>query len=523
MLIIPVEKNIDWRRPPLATIGLILVNLMIFVSFLHQDDRLQAEALKQYVSQDLPALEIPAYEVYLERQFRLHGRSDGQLLLAIKNMATDEKPEWLYPLVLRDLDFAAYLVRDGSYFWHEAVYNNWRKSRQEIYDRYLNQMSDIKYGLLTADLNLSDFVTYQFLHAGWWHLIGNMLFLFVFGFTIERALGAIRFVIAYLLCGMFSAEFYALFAGEDLVPLVGASGSISGLMGMYVALFGRQRIRFFYNIAIYFGYFTAPALAVLPVWLGKEIIEYSFGRHSNIAFMAHVGGMLAGAGLIALFGKSWLQVKAEFHEASDDDKDEAFREEYDLALKALGRMEFPVARERFRVLYSKYPQAYEILLHTYHLEKLKPQSEAFAKVLSELVDALIRRGDFAALISVYRESVELTKHRQVLNTAVITKVLYACIREGDLKEAERVFTHLREREKTEAVREACLLLINAFKQRQQQLKVNQYQDAVRAHRPGNLGLPPAQPSNTSSIPCLTTELPPRWHVLLRTRHWSMTL
>jgi membrane associated rhomboid family serine protease len=480
MIIIPVEKSIDWRKPPMATIALVICNVALFVWFSIQDNSLHTRALQQYEAQALPAMEIPAYEIYLQRRVRLQGSSDAELLLEIKEAQEEGNARWVSNYMLYDLDFVAYLVKDGPFFWHEDEYRSWLEKRQQINDRYLVYISGFAYGLLPGDTHLSDFATYQFLHADWWHLLGNMIFLFVIGFTVERALGAMRFVLAYLLCGMLSGQFYTLFSAEELVPLVGASGSISGLMGMYVALFGLQRIRFFYHFAIYFGYFSAPALAVLPVWLGKELIEFVFTRSSNVAFLAHIGGLLGGAGLVALFGKSYLQVKEDFHEVTEDESDEIFRNEYDIALKALARMEFANARERFRVLHQKYPSSFDILQHCYHLEKLLPSSETFAQVFTEMIDTCIKRGDLTILMKVYREGTTLSDKATTIDSSVATKVLYACIRQGELKDAELVFSHLRQQATPEMAREGCLLLVEAFKQRQQTMKVNQYQGVLKA-------------------------------------------
>jgi hypothetical protein len=183
---------------------------------------------------------------------------------------------------------------------------------------------------------------------------------------------------------------------------------------------------------------------------------------------------------VALFGKSYLQVREAFHEVSEEESDVVFRNEYDIALKALGRMEFSTARERFRVLHEKYPGSFEILQHCYHLEKLQPNSDVFTQIFTEIIDTTIKRNDVSVLMKTYKEGTALGDKSLVLDSTIATKVLYACIRQGELKDAELVFSHFRHRVSPEIAREACLLLVEAFKQRQQTMKVNHYQEQLKA-------------------------------------------
>src|SRR5690606_8101923 len=103
----------------------------------------------------------------------------------------------------------------------------------------------------------------------------------------------------YLLSGVAANLLHLGFNLGEYVPVVGASGAISGLMGMYLALYRLRKIRFFYTLGFYFGEFRAPALFIFPLWIGKEIYGHFF-IESNTAYAAHLGGLLAGAGLMLL-------------------------------------------------------------------------------------------------------------------------------------------------------------------------------------------------------------------------------
>src|SRR5690606_35880873 len=124
----------------------------------------------------------------------------------------------------------------------------WLARRVPIQEELIGRLSAFRFGLVPARLDVYTLVTYQFLHGGWGHIIGNLLFLCLLGYTVEKALGPGRFLLAYLVCGVLSGLMYTGFSLGSQVPLVGASGSISGLMGMYVAIYGLRKIRFFYFI-----------------------------------------------------------------------------------------------------------------------------------------------------------------------------------------------------------------------------------------------------------------------------------
>ena len=140
-------------------------------------------------------------------------------------------------------------------------------------------------------------LTYMFIHAGWWHLISNMLFLWVFADNIEDAYGHPAFALLYLTAGVVAALVYALMAPRSSMPLVGASGAVSGILGAYVVLFPRARvwILLFMRIPLRIG-----ALWVLGGWFLLQIFSWWMERgnpEAGIAWGAHVGGFITGAAL----------------------------------------------------------------------------------------------------------------------------------------------------------------------------------------------------------------------------------
>jgi len=148
-------------------------------------------------------------------------------------------------------------------------------------------------------------LTSMFTHGGWLHLIGNMWFFWVFGNNIEDAMGHGRFIVFYLLCGVVAAGAQVLMAPQSAVPMVGASGAISGVLGAYLLLYPRVRV----HVLVFLGFFVTtivvPAYLMLGYWALLQVLGGlpSLGGRDvgGVAFFAHIGGFLAGLLLIRLF------------------------------------------------------------------------------------------------------------------------------------------------------------------------------------------------------------------------------
>ncbi|OGP72086.1 MAG: hypothetical protein A2Z73_06490 [Deltaproteobacteria bacterium RBG_13_60_28] len=148
--------------------------------------------------------------------------------------------------------------------------------------------------------------TSMFMHAGWLHLIGNMWTLFIFGDNVEDTLGRGRYLVFYLVSGVASLIIFFLFSSHSRIPLVGASGAIAGVMGAYFSLFPGARVLTLVPIFIIFTVIELPAYLFLGFWFVLQFFQGAFSvvgstGGGGVAWWAHVGGFLAGMGLIQLF------------------------------------------------------------------------------------------------------------------------------------------------------------------------------------------------------------------------------
>jgi membrane associated rhomboid family serine protease len=149
--------------------------------------------------------------------------------------------------------------------------------------------------------------TAMFLHGGWFHLIGNMLYLWIFGNNIEDSVGHFRFIFFYLLCGIGAAAAHILTTPDSSVPMVGASGAISGVLGAYLLLFPRAKVLTIVPIFFFIYSVHVPAMFFLVVWFAMQLLSgwatVGSTESGGIAWWAHIGGFVTGLALIPLFKK----------------------------------------------------------------------------------------------------------------------------------------------------------------------------------------------------------------------------
>lgn len=159
---------------------------------------------------------------------------------------------------------------------------------------------------VSEGLNLHGIVTHMFLHGGWMHILGNMLFLFIFGDNMEDEMGHVGFALFYLAAGLAAVGLQYAAAPYSDVPMVGASGAIAGVMGGYLLLFPKARVDVLFIIVIFFRIFPIPAWIVLGVWFGLQLFNGAMTPldGGGVAYWAHAGGFIAG---VVLTVPLWLR------------------------------------------------------------------------------------------------------------------------------------------------------------------------------------------------------------------------
>ena len=158
-----------------------------------------------------------------------------------------------------------------------------------------------RFGYVPARSNVLGLFTYLFVHADWWHVIGNMWFLFLCGLALEDRWGRLAFAGYYVVGGVVAAGVHQLMTSDPSVALIGASGAVAAAMGAFLVLFAKTKIRFVGFFAFRIFSFAAPAYVMLPMWAAVELLYGLAASSSGTAHWAHTGGFLFGAAVAGAF------------------------------------------------------------------------------------------------------------------------------------------------------------------------------------------------------------------------------
>lgn len=365
---IPLENRPTWRNPPWLTILLILVNMAVFWGPQRAEENAQNKAAAFYLSSSLPALELPVFVGWLEETGSPRAPAARRMLEQRRYDALLDGLEYEKTFMARL--HAGLVVRPGN-----PAHEQWQQDRR----RY-EKLQPAPFTAHWAQDNSKDaplrpvtWITAAFLHASTSHLIGNMVFLFLFGFSVELALGR-GLYLAFYLAGALGASLLAgwAYAGQGGYGL-GASGAVSALMAMYAVMYRLRRIRFFYQLFFYFNYVTAPALLLLPAWIANEALQHVVGG-KGVAYMAHLGGLLTGALLMAA-AMHWRKLTPP--PVAAEQAGDGFDQHVAEAKRLAAGMKFDAACAQWRAAAKLRPTDGEVLRAWFNTARLQPASEDF--------------------------------------------------------------------------------------------------------------------------------------------------
>lgn len=455
MLIVPVSHRPDWRNPPLITLALIVINCLVFFGWQSGDEAKLEKAYQFYAASTLPTIEFPRYVTHLEQE----GRDEDAA--SAKQALSDDEPLAVMQAMESDEAFMKALRAGRIVTPADEAYASWRRERDE-FNRRQQSTSVERLGFRPAAPTVQALFGHMFLHGGFDHLLGNMAILFIVGIAVEEALGKRRFLAFYLLAGIGAGVFDLVFNASRMVPGIGASGAISGVMAMFVALYGLRKIRFFYWVLVYFDFFRAPAIIVLPWWIANELYQYLFNQESMVNYMAHLGGFVTGAALIAAqrrFGKASI-VAAEQEAPVDPLPRELARID-----TLLGALRIDEAVQALRRLATKYPHDLAVVLRYYKVARNAPAGDDYHRAAA-LIFALPEAtpGGDELLHETFVEYLKLARPSVRFSARQLIALIRRLARSGHADDAERLTRVLAKRApETEQLPDLLLLVAVAFR------------------------------------------------------------
>jgi membrane associated rhomboid family serine protease len=304
-MLIPIKhENMTARRWPVITLALIAINTAAFLF------------TTSTISDEAPALgEVKSHILILAALHpELKMQPESQQL--VDGFKANHPDQWKhvqspYRDVIDAYDAKIKMTEDNSKLQTEM------DSLNAQYLKLSATSVTEQYAFVPAHPNPISYLTANFLHGGWMHLIGNMWFLWLAGFVLEDVWGRWLYSVFYLVAGVAALQFYAWSNPGSITPTLGASGAVAALMGAFLVRFPKMKIEMAWLFMFKLYRFKAPAFWLLPLWLVMEIFYGSlFGSTSGVAHWAHVGGFLFGA--VAALGLQYSGLEQKANKAIEE-------------------------------------------------------------------------------------------------------------------------------------------------------------------------------------------------------------
>lgn len=476
MLIIPLHKAISRRNVPLVTLLLVLLNVAVFAVFQSGDTRVALEAAEHYHDSGLEQREwqwlhdfVPGYEMDFREQMvqideAAEDGADEQQVALARSRTVESHPDFLAAL------------RSGEIIDPDTEgYADWKADREE-FERLTDKSFTHRYLMRYDAPEPVTLLSHMFMHGGVGHLVGNMLFLVLLGILVEGALGAKLFLGAYLLAGLGGSALSLAVHWGTPTGMLGASGAIAGLMGLFTVLYGRLKVRFFYWVWVYFDYVRAPALVLLPIWLGWELLQFLMSGGSNVAYEAHAGGIVSGA-LIAAGVRALGWQRDEFLQEESQREDD--RETLEAAQQDLAALNVARAKSRLRPLLERHPEDTGILKSWYHACRIQKEDpdlhDAAGRILALTGETDEERELVRETFADYRQRASLK-----LSASQATDLCCRLLRWEALEEGRWLLDRLLRLKKTpDELPRACLLTAQTLRRQGQTEASRPYMKAVQ--------------------------------------------
>lgn len=298
-MIIPfINGIIGFRRVP-VTWCLFLLNVLVFVFTYQLSDKYQTEIERLIDDDNYSRYQGLLFSRYIQDNPSRYPASYTQMASLALNSSADQRREMMGGLAMRDSHF---LSQAAEIDWAgDQVLRSWWKEKFLLLNDYKNRHPSYMLGITESEFKWDRFITYQFSHSGIEHLVGNMLFLLIFSSAVELMVGGLGLLVVYLFSGAFAGLFFLLMQDASAIPLIGASGAVSGIMAFFCVYMGQRGVRYIYFLFWpskgYAGIVYLPAWVTLILWAASDLsgLMATPAAFGGVAYTAHLGGEICGA------------------------------------------------------------------------------------------------------------------------------------------------------------------------------------------------------------------------------------
>jgi membrane associated rhomboid family serine protease len=477
MLIIPLTDKISWRNPPIITIILVLMNCFVYFVFQFQDNPRYFKSEEFYFTSGLAEIEITKYVEYKDPS------GSHESLYNAKGELNEKEAIAQYQKMNRDNEFLTKLRNDEIITPDDPQYSRWRALRDD-YEYQRSKITTLNYGFIPAEHKPITFITHMFMHGGFGHLLGNMIFLWLGGVMLEMGGGRKFYSVSYILAGLGAVIAFWLIDPQSPVPLVGASGAIAGLMGAFTVLYCRRKVKIFFSLGfIFFSYFEIRSIFLLPIWVAMEFYQLFFGGMSNVAYVAHIGGYVSGA-LIGFFNLTVLKsFNAEVLEPEPEDEISPIIEK---ALRHIRQLDMESGSKLLEQALAKDPRHIGVMTHLFNARKTDPQDPRFHEITRKLLSRLtLNTAHYKTAGKIFNEYTKLTKRPQ-LTADLYFKMSSILAGLGYPEKAERILAmFIKQKPDFPGIPSALLKLATGYRHKGVNLKYQRYLQLIDKRYPNS--------------------------------------
>jgi membrane associated rhomboid family serine protease len=294
-MIFPCPEDFkNWLKYPL-TLTLAFANIFIFFVFF--SDTSDSWSQMHLLEKESLIVTGRLYTQFSKSHVKI--QQDLPTWLGKVDVSDDAQMEVMGALGLRDGDFLKQAATQ-EYTGDVIEIATWRKEMKSFQEKYFSQAL-FRFGLSSMQKNSFAWITYQFSHSGFVHLLSNLVFLFVMGFAVEALVGSVGVLLIYIVGGIAGGLGFLLINGHGAIPMVGASAAVSALLSFYCIAETRKRVRFAYFISPIegqYGFIYLPTLLIFPLFLLTDfasLLSTPEGLGGGVAYSAHIGGSIIGA------------------------------------------------------------------------------------------------------------------------------------------------------------------------------------------------------------------------------------
>ncbi|WP_347988417.1 rhomboid family intramembrane serine protease [Methylomonas sp. AM2-LC] len=479
MSILSMQKFVDWKHLPWATLLLIVLNLAVF-QFSHSLDTKQYQkATDFYWTSPLSSIELPKYLESLQQ------RGDSQKLEKLKQLLNNpnQSPEYkesLNQFVMSmnyDQSFMEPLRAEKLILPENQRFSVWRKARSVFDELFLKTVTN-QYGFTPVSPNASGLFAHLFLHNDTKYLIGNMVLLFLIGFALEKSLGCVRYFCAYIFTGVGAAGCFWLADQHSIIPLLGASSAIAGLIGVCIGIFGIQKIPF-----LCFSGVRAPLLIML-VWMTNVYYHFTYEQGKYHTFLADISGFVLGVAIGLVIKNLFTHtLNLGFLDNKVKYKNKELR--YNQALTALNQLDLAHAQALFFDLYRDFPDDKEILQQYYKVCRYSQQSVEYRNLVRKILSSSDEDSCSSRLLREAFADYYMRPEEFDVSPSVLIKLAIRFCRVGYLADAENIVNMLMtcDYRQRKGLDNAMLVLANVWLKKGNLAKSQGFHQMVLLHYP----------------------------------------